>query len=104
MRAENTTLQAINNELSRRRRTKKRRLQEGGSLTLQDAQELGVQINPRSQIEVVTEQSGDRTNPSPAPRRRCGLCGEHGHNVRTCQNGEEIPKDSDSEYYYYYTD
>jgi hypothetical protein len=97
LRAENTALRAANNKLSRRRRTKKRRLQEGGSLTLQDAQELGVQINPRSRVEVIREQSGDCTNLSPVSRRRCGLCGESGHNVRTCQKGEEIPEDSDSE-------
>jgi hypothetical protein len=97
LRAENATLRAANHELSRRRRTKKRRLQEGGSLTLQDAQGLGVQIGPRSQIQVVVEQSRDRTVATPQLRRRCRLCGEHGHNVRTCLNREETLKDSDSE-------
>src|SRR5450432_1118237 len=96
LRTENTLLRNANHELSRRRRTKKRRLQEGGSLTLQEAQALRGQTNPRSQLQVVIEQSSDRTNLSPRPRRRCTGCGEHGHNVRTCSNREEIPEDSDS--------
>ena len=40
LRAENTVLRAANYELSRRCCTKKRRLQEGGLLTLQDVQGL----------------------------------------------------------------
>jgi hypothetical protein len=63
---------------------------------LQDGQELGVQIYPWSQIEVVIEQSGDHTNPSLVPRWRYRLYGEYGHNVQTCQKGEEILEDSDS--------
>lgn len=97
LRAENTALRSANHELSRRRRTKKRRLQEGGSLTLQDAQDLEAPIVVRSQELEVIAQSSDRTNPSLTRRRHCRLCGEHGHNVRTCLNREEIPKDSDSE-------
>jgi DDE superfamily endonuclease/Tc5 transposase DNA-binding domain len=97
LRAENTALRTANHELSRRRRTKKRRLQEGGSLTIEDAQALRDCTNPRSQLQVLTEQSSDRTSLSPKPRRRCTKCGEHGHNIRTCSNREEIAKDSDSE-------
>jgi hypothetical protein len=97
LRAENTALRTANDQLSRRRRTKKRRLQEGGSLTLQDAQGLGVRTNPLSQLQVVIQQSSDRTAVSPTPRRRCTGCGEFGHNVRTCQNRKEILEDSDSE-------
>ena len=37
LRAENTALREANHILSRRRRTKKRRLQEGGSLTIGEA-------------------------------------------------------------------
>lgn len=86
LRAENAALRDANNRLSRRRRTKKRRLQEGGSLTLQDLQ---AQNNPQSQLQVVIGQSSDYANPNPPPSRRCKKCGEHGHNVRTCQNREK---------------
>ncbi|CAG8971612.1 hypothetical protein HYALB_00008005 [Hymenoscyphus albidus] len=98
LRAENATLRTANDQLSRRRRTKKRRLQEGGSLTLQDAQDLGVLSNVDSQEQVVLVENSNCTSPSLVPRRRCGLCGKHGHNIRTCQKGEEICEDSDSEY------
>jgi hypothetical protein len=67
LRAENTALREANDKLSRRRRTKKRRLQEGGSLTLQDAQGLRAQIGPQSQLQVVIEQSTDRTVTSLQP-------------------------------------
>jgi hypothetical protein len=97
LRAENTALRNANHELSRRRRTKKRRLQEGGSLTLQNAQALGVSTQPRSQLQVVIEQSGDRTISSPVSRRRCGNCGKPGHYVQTCPEGAEITEDSESE-------
>ena len=96
LRAENTALREANHILSRRRRTKKRRLQEGGSLTIGEAQDLQTRMNPRSQLQVVLEQSGDRTSPSVTPRRRCRLCGEAGHNIRTCQNKEEIDSEFDS--------
>ena len=83
LRAEITELRTANDRLSRRRHTKKRRLQEGGSLTLQNAQDLQASNNVGSQVQVVLVENNDCTNPSSVPRRRCGLCGEHGHNVRT---------------------
>ncbi len=88
LRAENAALRDANNRLSRRRRTKKRRLQ--------DAQDLQAQNNPQSQLQVVIEQSSDYAKPNPPPRRHCKKCGEHGHNARTCQNRVKIAKDSDS--------
>jgi hypothetical protein len=96
LRAENASLREANDRLSRRRRTKKRRLQEGGSLTLQDAQGLGVLDVGRSQLQVVIQQSGHRTNLDLTPRRCCTRCNKTGHNVRTCPDKVEIDKDSDS--------
>ena len=43
LREKNKALRKANNELSRRRRTKKRRIQEKGSLSLQNAQDLQAQ-------------------------------------------------------------
>jgi len=97
LQVENVALREANHVLSRRRRTKKRRLQEGGSLTIRESQDLQVRTNPQSQLQVVIEQNGDRTNLSATPRRRCRLCGEAGHNVRTCQNREEIDSELNSD-------
>ena len=81
LRAENTTLQEANHILSRRRCTKKRRLQERGSLIIREAQDLQTCTNPRSQLQVVLEQSSDRTSLSVTPRRRCRLCSKASHNI-----------------------
>jgi hypothetical protein len=97
LRAENASLREANDRLSRRRRTKKRRLQEGGSLTLQDAQGLGVLDVGRSQLQVVIQQSGHRTNLDLTPRRCCTRCNKTGHNVRTCPDKVEIDEDSNPE-------
>ena len=86
-----------NHELSQRRCTKKRRLQDRGSLTVQEAQDLRTIKSGGTQLQMVLPGNSNRTNLSPALRRCCGLCGEYGHNVRTCQNKEEIPEDSESE-------
>ena len=45
-----TVLRETNHILSWRRRTKKRRLQEGGSLTIREAQDLQTCMNPRLQL------------------------------------------------------
>lgn len=97
LREEVAALRTANHELSRRRRTKKRRLQDGGSLTIQEAQDLGTIKSGGSQLQVVLPGNSNRTNSNPTRQRRCGLCGEYGHNVRTCQNREQIPEDSESE-------
>jgi predicted XRE-type DNA-binding protein len=97
LRAEVTSLREANHTLSRRRRTKKRRLQEGGSLTIGESQDLQARTNPRAQLQASPEQNSNSTDISVVPRRRCGLCGEAGHNVRTCQNKEEIDSESYSD-------
>ena len=97
LRAEVISLREANHTLSRRRRTKKRRLQEGGSLTIGESQDLQVRTNPRSQLQVIIKQNGDRLTLSPTQRQCCTGCGEAGHNIRTCQNKEEIGSKLDSD-------
>lgn len=59
LREEVAALRTTNHELSRRRRTKKRRLQ-GGSV--QEAQDLGAIKSGSSQLQGVIPRNGDRTN------------------------------------------
>jgi hypothetical protein len=97
LRAENTELRKANDILSKRRRTKKHKLQNGESLTIADAQNLESIKSGASQVQVILPGNALRTKSGPSTRRRCGLCGEYGHNVRTCKDKEEEPGDSGSD-------
>jgi hypothetical protein len=78
-------LPKANEELSRRRRIKKNCLREGGSLTVQDGQNMKDQRDVDPQIQEETRGSGGRARGGAAPTRHCGKCGKAGHNARTCQ-------------------
>jgi hypothetical protein len=93
---ENIALRNANHELSRRRYKKKRRLQEGGSMSVRDAQDLQAQNNIDLQLQADLMENGSRTNSGQQQRRWCRACGESGHNIRTCENRGEISEDSDS--------
>ena len=95
---ENLALRKANNELSRHRRTKKCQLQDRGSLTVGEEQALQAQCDVNLQLQADSSNGSGRTNPNPPQSRRCGACGETGHNVRTCQNGREMSSNSDSDF------
>ena len=85
LKSEVKTLRDENALLSRRRRAKKKQLREGGSMTLQEGQHL----ESRSRMEMVIKRetqdnSASRRRVEKNPRR-CGTCGNAGHNARTCQ-------------------
>ncbi|ELR07382.1 hypothetical protein GMDG_08397 [Pseudogymnoascus destructans 20631-21] len=90
------TLRKANTALSKRRKAKRTRVQDGGSLTIEDAQKLiaekedkGLKRQKRSNEEGAVEAG-------PSTSRRCGRCGKTGHNVRTCQEVEEISGEENS--------
>jgi DDE superfamily endonuclease/helix-turn-helix, Psq domain len=74
-----------NNELSRRRRTKRQLVQEGGTLDLQEFQELETQTDVQGQILKEERQNRGRKRQGESHDRRCRGCGKTGHNKRTCQ-------------------
>jgi DDE superfamily endonuclease/helix-turn-helix, Psq domain len=97
LKSEVKTLREDNALLSRRRRTKKKHLREGGSMTLEEGQLL----ESRSRIEVVVKQEtqrdgGQRRRAETRPRR-CGVCHNAGHNSRTCQIVVSSSEEEDSE-------
>jgi hypothetical protein len=96
MEAEIKELRQANQELSKRRRAKKTRLRQGGSLTLQEAQSLQDQNDIRRQIEQETRAGGSRRARTETRARYCSVCGKTGHNARTCQNGIETFEEEDS--------
>lgn len=96
--AEVHTLREANLALSKRRRAKRTRIQDGGDISVLDAQ------NVLAEKGVVDEKSGEQgENDGPSKRRRtgarqCGICRKTGHNARTCPEAEEIDSDNHSEY------
>ena len=95
LRAELERVQRANNELSRRRRTKRKLLQEGGTLDLQEVQELETQTEVQGQIRTEEGQNRGRKRQGESHNRRCGGCGQTGHNKRTCQASRAASYDSD---------
>ena len=89
LRGEVRTLRKANQALAKRRRAKKTRIQAGGALSVGDALEL------LEQKEAGRQQSGRKSTEGGVAQaglsalRRCGRCGQTGHNVRTCQVAEE---------------
>ena len=76
-------LRKANHLLSKRRRTKNKQLQSGGSLTVQDG--IALQV-ANDGDEAVGQGNGEGSSPTRAVARvrRCGVCGNTGHNARTC--------------------
>ena len=84
LRSENHDLRRANEDLSRRRRTKRKRLQEGGSLSQEEARVLEGQDKGKGRIEGEEGQSLEKRSRVTSYDRHCRRCGEKGHNVRTC--------------------
>ncbi|KAK4118913.1 hypothetical protein N657DRAFT_582711, partial [Parathielavia appendiculata] len=97
LKAENQSLRAANEALSKRRRIKKKRLRQGGSLTVQDGQDLQAQRDVEVQIRAETQAGSGRKPKIETRTRRCGRCGEPGHNARTCQGVAKVPEEDHSE-------
>ena len=96
LRAENQSLQAANEALSKRRTVKKQQLRQEGSLSIQDTQDLQGQRDAEVQINEEM-QAGSGRKPRVKTRMQCcGNCGKPGHNARTCQIVVETSEEDDS--------
>jgi hypothetical protein len=84
-----------NNILSRRRKSKRTRLQKGGTITIQEVSEVIDQMDINTQIVAESSRSGARGRSVRPGVRRYGVCGKAGHNTRTCQ---VVPESSGQEY------
>jgi hypothetical protein len=83
-------LEEANRTLSKRRREKKTRIRQGGSLSVRDAQEIINSNDVDVQLKQETRSRRGRTEEGASTQRRCGTCGKPGHNSRTCQKDEEM--------------
>jgi hypothetical protein len=97
LKAENQNLRQANEVLSKRRRARKTRLQQGGSLSQQGAQELQDERDVVQQVEQEIRASRGRKPREETRARRCGKCGGTNHNARTCQIVIDTSKEEDSE-------
>lgn len=80
------TIRKANKALCERRRPKKTHFRLGGSLTIQEAEDLLDQKAVDEQVAQETCQGGSRTMEACTTIRYCGVCGKPGHNARTCQH------------------
>ncbi|KAJ3551518.1 hypothetical protein NPX13_g11344 [Xylaria arbuscula] len=87
-------LEEANATLSKRRKAKKRRICNGGSLTAQDGKDLTDQR--RVEEELREERRRSRGQGQRVTRRvaRCRRCGTTGHNSRNCPAAEETAVES----------
>jgi hypothetical protein len=97
LKAENQNLRQANEVLSKRRRAKKTRLRQGGSLSQQEAQDLQDERDIGQQVEQETKASSGRKPREETRARRCSNCRATGHNTRTCNIIEEVSEEEDSE-------
>ena len=82
-------LEEANNRLSRRKRITKKQLQNGGILTIESSKSLASQASLNGKRERNEDGNPVRKKRVETRRRRCGKCGEIGHNARTCENEVE---------------
>ena len=96
LRAEIKDVREANEILSKRRRAKKVRLQQGGSLSFQQVEELEAEKEVDVQIRTETADTKGRMKSGKPQLRRCGACGNTGHNSRTCDTITIISEEEDS--------
>jgi hypothetical protein len=89
LKAEVKDLQAANEQKKRRERKRKRRIMQGGSLSVRDAEDIlqSAEVDAQIRTEVASETT--QQVGSTGRQKRCGICGIMGHNSRTCQRHEE---------------
>jgi len=85
LRAEVKTLREANSSLAKRRRAKKTRLRHGGTLEVGEGLDLLDQKDVDAQLREATRASSSRARRAQPREQRCGICGNTGHNARTCE-------------------
>ena len=84
LKSEVTQLREANATLSKRRRARKTRLRQSGSMTIAEGQTLQDQKDIDQQVQQEYRQSKGRKAMRETRGRHCGVCSKSGHNARTC--------------------
>jgi hypothetical protein len=86
----NAKLQAANKALSKQRLHKRKRVQQEGTLTISEGVRLTTLKEFRSRSNRKKVKKRVRANKGELTQRRCGRCGEAGHNARTYKKDIEV--------------
>jgi hypothetical protein len=78
-------LEASNKAASERKSRKRKRIQKGGDLSKEEAEDLIAQCDVGAQVEGETREGRVRTGAGKRGKNHCKRCGETGHNSRTCK-------------------
>ena len=97
LKAENQNFREANETLSKHQRAKNTRLQDGGSLSQRDAEDIQDEKDVALQVEQENKVSSGRKPREELRARRCGKCNKTGHNARTCQIIIEESEEEDLE-------
>src|SRR5436853_2997949 len=81
LRIELRTTQAANKALAKYRRAKRTRLQEGGTLSVEDARGLMAKKDSSHQKKDKEVEKENLSQIRPATVRYCGRCAKPGHNI-----------------------
>ena len=90
MRNQVAELQAANKAASRQKSHKRKQLQQEGILTVKEGIQLTALKEFRARSDGKRAKKKARADEGSQPSRRCGRCGEAGHNARTCKQDVEI--------------
>ena len=97
LKKEVASLRETNHILSKRRKTKNKRLQEGGTLTVQEGQDLLAEKEGGGKQSQLPAAGGSRRKRVETKGRKCSIFGKSGHNARTCQEVEETSSEEESD-------
>ena len=90
-------LQDANVALAKRRKAPKTRLQQGGALSLEDSKALIASKAKGKRLAPVERENDSSSKRAKTTSRRCGVCGETGHNARICSKDVESSSESESD-------
>ena len=79
------SLEKANEAATTRRKRKKRKIQQRGTLTKAEAEDIIAQQEVEQQLEGETRQGKARSGVSRQASARCSRCRETGYNAQTCK-------------------
>jgi hypothetical protein len=97
-------LEKQNEELTKRKSRKRKRIQQGGTLNFSVGAQAAAEDLPAAQASGKRARGDSGANTTQPTRRRCGRCGETGHNARTCNKVEEEASELDVSTVYIFSD
>jgi hypothetical protein len=89
-------LEAQLEEVTKRKRRKRKRIQTGGVLTFGEGVSLAAAATSGTSNRTKKTRGGDGGEQAQPSQRRCRNCGAVGHNARTCQKDTATSSESNN--------